>query len=87
MPCKVVKTGERTAAIVCTRGGSKRCSSCKTRAASKLCDFPVTRDGKETTCDRPLCTRCAVTVGPDRDHCPAHARYEAKQAAESRKGG
>jgi hypothetical protein len=30
------------------------------------------------TCDRPICARCAVRVGPDRDLCGAHARLEAK---------
>ena len=26
----------------------------------------------EKTCDAPLCGRCAVRVGPDRDQCPSH---------------
>jgi len=26
------------------------------------------------TCDRPICSRCAVSAGPDRDICPPHAR-------------
>jgi hypothetical protein len=28
----------------------------------------------DATCDRPVCERCAVTVGRDLHHCPAHAR-------------
>lgn len=26
------------------------------------------------TCDRPICAKCAVEVGPGLHHCPAHAR-------------
>jgi hypothetical protein len=40
----------------------------------KLCDYPVTRKGKPGTCDRKLCSRCAVNVGPNKDYCPPHAR-------------
>ena len=29
---------------------------------------------KSGTCDRWLCLRCAVSVGSDRDYCPAHHR-------------
>lgn len=78
MPCETFPVPGGFA-FACGRGRSRRCSSCKTRTASKLCDFPVTRDGKQGTCDRALCTRCAVPVGPNRDLCPPHARHQAKQ--------
>ena len=41
-----------------------------------LCDFPVTRAGKVGTCDAKLCDRCRVRVGPDKDHCPPHAKVK-----------
>lgn len=53
----------------------KLCSmpNCNAKS-SKLCDYPVTRNGVQGTCDRPLCSRCAVSQGKDVDYCPEHAR-------------
>ena len=65
MTCNIVKTA-RGVAIVCTR--PRGCTVCGARA-DKLCDFPR-GDGK--TCDAPLCARCAVAKGPERDWCPTH---------------
>jgi hypothetical protein len=64
----------RVTATVC--GGHrmrKRCAFCSTGYVEKLCDFPVGRRG---TCDAGICTRCAKSVGPDRDFCPRHAKAE-----------
>jgi hypothetical protein len=74
-----------TTVIVCTRGtrGTRqpRCSGCGAPGADKLCDYPVVRaNGKAGTCDRPLCERCAVSVGVGRDYCGPHHRYEQKRA-------
>lgn len=66
-------------AIVCTRGGRNSggpCSGCKRWAnALLLCDFPVLRGDRETTCDRRICRSCARAIGPNRDLCPSHAPY------------
>ena len=68
--------------FVCTRNHrSKPCSVCG-RPMSRLCDYRLRGAKAGKTCDRPLCERCAVRVGPDRDLCPAHAReVDAKNAA------
>jgi hypothetical protein len=36
-----------------------------------LCDFPLA-DGSRT-CDRPLCFRCAPTIGADKNYCAEHS--------------
>jgi len=66
MPCRRIKLANGGTAIVCTRGPQRRCAC--GLPATKLCDWPKGR----STCDAPLCERCAVSVGPDRDHCPGH---------------
>lgn len=71
MPCEVKKHGE-TVLVVCSRRtgvGHCRCG----RACTKLCDFPVERAGKVTTCDAKLCSRCATHVGHEKDLCPPHS--------------
>lgn len=73
MPCNFVKLPNGGHAIVCpSRGKSKPCVTCG-KAHQVLCDYPVTRDGKPGTCDRPCCRQHAVSVGPNRDYCLAHA--------------
>ncbi len=75
MPCNVYRSddGEITA-IVCSRGRqSRKLCSCG-RPATLLCDWPLAGPKAGKTCDRPICTRCASHVGPDRDYCQAHAR-------------
>ncbi len=57
-------------ALVCIkRPRPARCSVCKARPHTRLCDGPGKRPGK--TCNAKLCDRCAKHVGPDRDLCPA----------------
>jgi len=83
--CKVEPTPFGTA-ILCTRGRRRKLPPCACgRPQVKLCDFSLalarknvvdigTRDRHvKLTCDAPLCDGCAVSVGPDRDLCPAHA--------------
>jgi hypothetical protein len=43
--------------------------------ASLLCDFPVTCDGAQVTCDRRICTGHAKQVGPELHFCPVHQRF------------
>ena len=75
MTCRTVSFGGGTA-IVCSRGQRRRsCSTPNcTRTAELLCDHPVTRKGKVGTCDRPICSRCAVSQGENTDYCQAHGR-------------
>lgn len=72
MKCSTVKLPGGGVAIVCgSRQAKKHCKKCGA-ASTVLCDFKATPESK--TCDKPLCRRCAVNVGPDLDHCPDHPR-------------
>jgi len=77
VPCEVRKDGERTV-IICTRYRAKPPSRCRYcgRPCTKLCDFPVERNGKVTTCDAKMCGWCATHVGHEKDLCRAHATAE-----------
>lgn len=83
MTCEHVKIGDAHA-IICSRGPRRRkCSNGQcTQWASRECDYPVKAYGpahaRSHTCDKPLCHGCAVSVGPDRDYCPAHPREPAQ---------
>jgi hypothetical protein len=84
MGCEIVKFGD-TVVIACGRGKAKasRCAYC-TRPHSKLCDFVKARHevtGAPVTCDAKLCGQCAVSVGPELDHCRAHQLRGDKEAA------
>lgn len=67
-------------AIVC--GPRLRCATVACRGeGTLLCDFPVKRRGRDATCNRRVCRRCAKSVGPELDYCPPHARvHEVEQA-------
>jgi hypothetical protein len=67
------------AAHLCVRGGRRpRCSvpGCD-RPQAALCDYPVERKGRKGTCDTSMCATHRTSVGPNRDHCPAHAKATA----------
>ena len=70
MPIIDLPNGGR--AFVCVRGPhrNKVCSVCR-GPGDKLCDFPL---GGGKTCDKPLCSRCAVHTEPDTDVCPSHPK-------------
>lgn len=61
--------------------------SCQTtgcpRAGMLLCDYPVTRRGRATTCNRALCGSCAKAVGRGGrgsvHYCPPHAKLHAQE--------
>jgi hypothetical protein len=63
--------------IICRSGRSHSCKFCGKRA-TKQCDFPVIREGKEQTCDAWLCAGCATSQGPNVDWCPPHVRNATK---------
>lgn len=39
---------------------------------TKLCDFPVKRNGKWASCDHRICDSHATTIRPNVDYCPDH---------------
>lgn len=69
MPCANLKLASGETAIVCTGRQRQRKCACG-RRATLLCDFKA--DGAKKSCDKPLCSHCAVRIGPDIDHCPSH---------------
>ena len=78
MPCHHLKLPDGTSYIVCGRGGrSMRCVTCG-RPATLLCDYPVMRLGEAGTCDKPVCVRCLIAQGPEKDYCLAHADLAGK---------
>jgi hypothetical protein len=67
-----IRLEDGTTAIVCGSGPRPRAKPCKCGARStKLCDYPI---GGRKTCDAPLCDRCAVSMGRNRDWCPDHSQ-------------
>lgn len=76
MGCRTLYLDGVAIGIACdrvrSRRGTHKCSSCGRLFADKQCDYPVKT--KSGTCDRWLCRKCAVSVGPDRDYCPPHHR-------------
>ena len=74
MACHHVKIGD-SVGIICTgRRRTKLCRWCGNRS-SLLCDFPVERNGRKTTCDASM---CGVSVGEELDYCPPHFRHAEK---------
>ena len=62
----------------CYREPAHRCATTGCSGAGViLCDFPVKRRGRETTCNRRVCRTCAKRIGEDHDFCPPHARVSA----------
>ncbi len=74
-----------SAKIIQFRSKQELCSYCGSRPATKLCDMPVHRhsfvghvpigagiskSSYVSTCDRPVCDKCATSVGYDIDFCP-----------------
>lgn len=59
-------------AIVCVRRAKSYCSC--GRVSTKLCDFPLTGPKTGKTCDRNICSSCAVNINRNVDYCPTHAK-------------
>lgn len=82
MRCTPISLGNGVTGIVCTsRTRVKPCRQCGARSA-RLCDYALMGRLAGKTCDMPLCAKCAVKVGPDRDLCRAHAELERAPAIE-----
>lgn len=81
MPCRTFPL-PGGAAIVCPRGQKRKLCSVPNCTGTQiaLCDYPVTRAGMAGTCDKGMCATHRHHVGPDVDHCPAHAKL-ANEAA------
>jgi hypothetical protein len=77
MKCDTIDLGQGQFAIVCTRGRRHNCEFCS-RYATKQCDFPILKDGKQTTCSKFICDRCAVAQSPGIDFCGPHDRNKVK---------
>jgi len=80
MPCQTVKLANGETAIVCTGRRRQRKCACGNPATLE-CDFPTPHKASGT-CDKPLCKRCAVRVGPNLDHCPDHPREQSAPPAQ-----
>jgi len=80
MPCTPFRLENGAQGFICSRtkayGGTYKCACGK--LATLQCDAPTRRSSG--TCDRHLCTACAVEVGPDLHRCPAHVEPEPQQA-------
>ncbi len=73
MRCETNKSGGGTV-ILCYRGHRRKNCACCPSLATHLCDFKLKGAKSGKTCDMPLCSRHSVSVGKDRDLCPAHDR-------------
>lgn len=64
--------------IACTRGRARtpKCSVCKTRQGTQLCDGKL---GGGKTCDVPLCHQCAQKPRKNVDLCPKHREGQGGQ--------
>jgi hypothetical protein len=82
MHCRTIAAGPGMTAIVC--GGRQRRTTCSTPACGRdtvaLCDYPVMKKGKETTCSARICDRCRASQPEDRDFCPPHYRIANSRA-------
>lgn len=72
MPCTVVRLpGGATAIVKHSKPFRKPCVTCG-QPGGLLCDFPVHRRGKVTTCNASMCKEHSVSKGPDLDYCLNH---------------
>ena len=73
----------RVIGIACHRERRARCQTAGCRGDARLlCDYPVQRRGKATTCNRHICRGCAKAIDATHDYCPPHARTWALGAPE-----
>ncbi len=86
--CESVSLPDGTVAIVCgVRHRPAPCAYCG-HPSTVLCDGPPRMDHRRalqpTTCDRPLCARCAIHVPPNQDFCREHRAAAKDRAAQLR---
>ena len=70
-----VNLGRRVAPAPCVAHDEELGERCA-RISVGLCDYPAgqTLGGTPLTCDAPICEKHRTRVGPNRDHCPRHAK-------------
>lgn len=69
--CEHGKMPDGTTVIICGDRTRRQYCQCG-RLADLLCDWKV-KERKSGTCDKPICRRCALEVGPDKHLCREHA--------------
>lgn len=69
MPCTPFTLPNGARGFICSRTPRPRCAC--GNPATLQCDAPTRRS--TGTCDRHLCERCAIEVGPELHLCQAHA--------------
>lgn len=82
MPCRTVQFPGGGGAIICSRG--RRPAPCSVtfcgRPSVALCDYKVERNGKEATCDSPMCEKHRHTIevheADSIDWCEGHFNHE-----------
>lgn len=79
MVCQHVSLPGGGHAIVCGPRAKRKLCACG-RRADLLCDWKVPGKGSGT-CDRPVCSSCTTSPGPDKDLCPEHAQAFAAWSA------
>jgi len=71
MPCETIPFADGMVIVCSRRSRRPKCSVPHCAAVgTQLCDWPL--EFSQGTCDRPMCVRHAVHVGPNRDYCPKH---------------
>lgn len=86
----IIKDGKRIGFVCGPAPRGRNCSACGRFVRGRdvlLCDYPsdkkkrfgtVARPRNSKTCDKPLCSSCAVHVGLNRDYCPSHKEAPAQ---------
>lgn len=71
MHCEPIKLPGGGTGIICGRGSRRKpCHYCA-KHGGFLCDHPVIRNGKRTTCDTQMCEQCRNNVA-GADLCRPH---------------
>lgn len=82
MACRIVY-GVGVNTMICSRGNRRQVCSVSLcgKDSVALCDYPVERNGKTTTCDSPMCAmhRHPVPGEVDRDWCEGHWQHEQRK--------
>ena len=81
MACNTIYQDGKPIGFACSRGRKERCEICGA-PSEILCDYPVTRTGKNGTCDKKCCRKHSVRIGQNKDYCLPHHNFSKKQEAQ-----